>query len=34
MLFKVVLGDLESNIFLVAQPWWTTFKISFAIIFV
>ena len=32
--FKTVLVDLESNIFFVAQPWWATFKISFAVIFV
>ena len=32
--FKTVLVNLESKIFLSTQPWWATFKISFAVIFV
>ena len=33
MPLKAVLRDLEWNIFIVAQPWWATFKISFVVIF-
>ena len=32
--FKSVLSDLELSIFIVAQPWWVTFEISFAVIFI
>ena len=34
MLFKGILGDLEWKIFLIDQPWWATFRVSFADIFV
>ena len=33
MLFKAVLGNLE-GFFFAAHLWWTTFKISFAVIFI
>ena len=32
--FKTVLVEIESKVFFVAQSWWATFKISFAVIFV
>ena len=34
MLFRVILGNPEGNIFFVDQPWWMKFKISFAVIFI
>ena len=33
MALKATLGDQEWNIFIVAQPWWARFKISFVVIF-
>ena len=34
MLFKIILDNLQQKIFFGTQPWQTTFKLDFVVIFI